>query len=53
MPSLGSWVRFIVGIILSAEVIRQWIFGTSFSMLANILAVVFLILSALYVVFRF
>lgn len=38
---------------LAAEVIRQWVFGTSFSMLANILAVAFLGLSVMYFMFRF
>lgn len=53
MPSLGSWIRFIVGILLSAEVVRQWLFGTSFSMFANIMAIVFLVLSAIYFIARF
>jgi len=53
MPSLGSWVRFIVGIVLAVEVIRAWVFGGTISMLGNILAVVFLGLAALYFVVRF
>lgn len=53
MPSLGSWIRFVVGILLSAEVIRQLILGNSMSMAANALAAIFLGLTVLYFVFRF
>ena len=53
MPSIGSWVRFAVGIVLSVEVLHQWLVGNSMSMLANGLAAAFLALSVLYFVFRF
>jgi hypothetical protein len=53
MPSLGSWVRFIVGIILAVEVIRAWVFGGPISMLGNLLAVAFLGLAVVYFAVRF
>lgn len=53
MPSLGSWVRFIVGIVLAVEVIRAWVFGGSISTLGNLLAVAFLGLTVLYFAVRF
>ena len=53
MPSLGSWIRFIIGIVLAVEIIRVWIFGGVISMLGNILAVVFLALVVVYFVVRF
>lgn len=53
MPSLGSWIRFIVGIVLAVEVVRAWVFDGAVSMLGNILAVVFLALAIVYFVVRF
>lgn len=53
MASLGSWIRFIVGIVLAIEVMRVWVFGGAVSMLGNILAVVFLALTVVYFVVRF
>lgn len=53
MARLGSWIRFAVGILLAGEVVRQWIFGNSVSMIGNILATVFLGLVVMYLVFRF
>jgi len=53
MAALGSWIRFFIGILLSLEVLRVWILGGSISIIGNILAVAFLILSAVYFVIRF
>lgn len=53
MVRIGSWIRFIVGILLAGEVIRQVIIGISTSIFAVILAVLFLGLSLLYFTFRF
>ena len=53
MPSLGSWIRFIIGIVLAVEVIRAWALGSAVSMLGNILAVVFLGMAVVYFVIRF
>ena len=53
MPSLGSWIRFIIGIVLAVEIIRAWVFGGVISMLGNILAVVFIALNVLYFFVRF
>ena len=48
--SLTSWARFLIGIALSAEIIRQLILGNEISSLSTILAIIFLILSGLYFV---
>ena len=53
MPSLGSWIRFIIGIVLAVEVIRAWALGGVVSMFGNILAVAFLALVVVYFVARF
>jgi len=53
MVTIGSILRFIVGLVLSAEIIRQVIFGTKVSDLALVLSIAFIFLSALYFVFRF
>ena len=53
MVRFMSWVRLFVGLVLAVEVIRQWIFGSSISMLANVLAALLIGLAALYFVFRF
>lgn len=53
MAGLGSWVRFIVGMILAGEVLRNWISGGMLSIYAGGLAVLLLGLSVLYFVFRF
>jgi hypothetical protein len=46
-------VRFIVGIILAIDVLRAWVFGGPVSFVGNMFAGVFLILSALYLIFKF
>ena len=51
--ALGSWIRFVLGILLSLEVIREQFFGTGISIIALVLAVVLLILSAAYFLFKF
>lgn len=48
----GSWLRYIVGILLSLDVLRTAFMGGSLGMTTIALAVVFLILAALYVVKR-
>ncbi len=53
MVSIGSIIRFAVGLVLSAEIIRQFIFGVKVSELSLVLSIVFIILSAMYFVFRF
>ena len=53
MARIGSWVRFVVGILLAGEVIRQIVIGSPISIIAVILAVLFLGLSVSYFVLRF
>lgn len=48
----GSWLRYIVGIVLSLDVLRTALTGSSLSVTTIALAVVFLILALLYVVKR-
>lgn len=48
----GSWLRYIVGILLSIDVLRVAFTGGQISPTTTALAVVFLILAALYVVKR-
>lgn len=54
MVSLGSIIRFGVGIILSAEIIRSFIFESKvISEFALALSIGFIFLSVLYFAFRF
>ena len=54
MVSLGSIIRFGVGIILSAEIIRGFIFESKIiSDFALTLSIGFIFLSVLYFAFRF
>ena len=46
----GSWLRYIVGILLSLDVLRIALTGSQLQQTTIALAVVFLILAALYVV---
>jgi hypothetical protein len=46
MASIGSYARFIVGILLSLEVLRMQIFGELNSTIAFWLALLFVALSA-------
>ncbi|HLD38842.1 MAG TPA: hypothetical protein VJB05_00850 [archaeon] len=48
----GSWFRYIVGILLSLDVLRTALMGSQLQQTTIVLAVVFLILAALYVVKR-
>ncbi len=48
----GSWVRFIVGLVLAVEVIRSF-FSGSVSGLALALAAIYILLTATFVIFRF
>ena len=50
---LGSYLRFAVGLILSAEVIREAIFGVKISESILVLSIAFIFLSILFFVFRF
>ncbi|MFH0830215.1 MAG: hypothetical protein V1887_03580 [Candidatus Aenigmatarchaeota archaeon] len=49
MMGFGSWARFLIGIVLSVEIIRTMIFGGEQSGLLVPLAIVYLLLSALWV----
>jgi hypothetical protein len=51
--ALGSWLRFVLGILLALEVIRGQFFSGGTSIIALVLAVVLLILSAAYFLFKF
>jgi len=54
MVSIGSIFRFIIGLVLSAEIIRSFLFANKvISDLSIALAIAFLFFSALYFVFRF
>jgi len=48
----GSWPRLIIGLLLALEVVRMQIMGGT-SMIALALAAIFIILTAVYFVFRF
>lgn len=49
----GSVVRFIVGLIISAEVIREFLLGQALSEIVVILAGVYIALSALFFIAKF
>lgn len=49
----GSYLRFGVGLALSVEVLRDWFLGNGFSYIALLLALIFIMLSAVWIVFRF
>jgi hypothetical protein len=51
--SFGSLIRFALGILLSVEVLRSWLTGSSVSSLAIALSAIFLLLAAAWAVFRF
>ncbi|MBI4010513.1 MAG: hypothetical protein HY361_05025 [Candidatus Aenigmarchaeota archaeon] len=54
MPGIGSIIRFAVGIVLSVEIIKTFLFGGKIiSDLAFALSIAFIFLSALYFAFRF
>ena len=53
MPSVGSYARFIVGIALSIEVVRDFVMGTQPSGIALGLSAAFLALALVFVVFKF
>ena len=53
MAGIGSVLRFVVGLVLSAEIIRQVISGARVSDLALALSIAFIFLSILYFIFRF
>ena len=48
----GSWIRYIVGILLSLDVVRLALTGGEISVTTIALAVVFLLLALLYLVKR-
>ena len=48
----GSWFRYVVGIVLSLDVIRVALSGGKLEVTTIALAVIFLALAALYVVKR-
>ena len=49
----GSILRFIVGLVLSVEIIRTFVLGLKVSEMAMVLSVAFVFLAALYFIFRF
>lgn len=53
MATLGSYVRFFIGLALSVEVLRDVLTGIPPSNIAIILAAAFLALSAAFFIFRF
>lgn len=53
MSLAGSWVRFAVGIVLSAEIIRQLITGENDLMIAGMLSVFYIALGISYFAFKF
>ena len=53
MASMGGWVRLFVGLLLSIEVVKVWLFGGEISIYGNMLAVAFIFLTALYFLIRF
>ena len=48
----GSWIRFGIGVLLSIEAIRSWASGQP-SLLAVLLAIIYIIMIATYAVFKF
>lgn len=48
----GSWFRYIIGILLSLDVVRVWMTGGQLGASTIGLAVIFLLLAVLYVVKR-
>ncbi|MDI6720954.1 MAG: hypothetical protein QMD85_01095 [Candidatus Aenigmarchaeota archaeon] len=50
---LGSYARFVVGLILSLEILRSWFFDRQVSLFAIILAIAFIVLAAAFFVRKF
>ena len=50
---IGSYLRFFIGIVLAAETLRLWFAGESISLFMLGLAVSYILLSALWFVFKF
>jgi hypothetical protein len=48
----GSWIRFVVGLLLAIEALRLWFIGGS-SIVAVLLAIVYVILAITFFIFRF
>ncbi|HLD39451.1 MAG TPA: hypothetical protein VJB05_04015 [archaeon] len=51
--SAGSYIRFIIGLVLSLTVLWSFLTGGTITMLTAILAIIFLVLAVLWVAFRF
>jgi hypothetical protein len=51
--AMGSWLRYIIGILISLDVLRTYFFGGGIQMTTVLLSVVFLALAALYLVRKF
>jgi len=49
---LGSWLRFIIGLLLSIEIIRQLLMGNELSGYATILAFLFVIFTIWFILER-
>jgi len=48
-----SWLRFIIGTVLSLEIIRSAIMGTGLSSLVIILAIVFVLLAVFFFIEKY
>jgi hypothetical protein len=53
MASLGGWARLVVGLVLSAEILREWAFGGGLANWAIGLAAIYIGLTAAYFVAKF
>lgn len=51
--SAGSYIRFVVGLVLSVTVLASFIAKESTTTLSAMLAMIFLVLAAAWAVFRF
>lgn len=53
MSTIGSWVRFAVGIVLASEVIRQIVTGGNDFTIAGIISVIYIALGVAFFAIRF
>jgi len=53
MAAIGGWIRLFIGLLLSVEVVKIWIFGGAMSLYGNLLAVSFILLTLAYFIFKF
>lgn len=50
--AFGSYIRFFLGIVLAADVLRIWLTNSALSAFDALLALVYLILAVLWFAFR-